>query len=435
MKEIRLFLATLNNKGVRLYLEQGKLKSQSPKGGINDEERSFIKSNKDLIVEYLQTLTKSNTGDRNKAIVKQESATGELSFAQQRLWFIDSLQGGSPEYNMPSVFEVTGRLNTALLSDVFSSILERHQVLRTVYVEEKGETFQHVRSMSDISFAIEEQDLSHLTGEALEAQVKALVQSDITTAFNLAKDLMLRVSFVRKTSNTGVLIFNMHHIASDGWSMEVLIKEFFALYHAYSQGQDNPLPALEIQYADYAHWQREYLQGEVLDSQLDYWQQQLAELPAVHSLPLDFARPAVKQHQGAVVTGELAATVAKDLLALAKAHQLTPFMLLHGALSLLLSRHSNSHDIVIGTPVANRPQAELKSLIGFFVNTLVLRADTGHKSLADYFAHIRKVHLDAQLNQDVPFDQLVERLNAPRSTAHGPPVPNHDDNQYGLRGT
>ncbi|MFC6925214.1 non-ribosomal peptide synthetase, partial [Microbulbifer taiwanensis] len=337
-----------------------------------------------------------------------------------RLWFIDNLQGGSPEYNMPMAFEVTGHLNLPMVRDVFNTIIDRHEILRTVYVTQEGETVQHIRNRLDVVFDVQVKDLSHLAGDVLDDQVKALVESDITTPFNLAEDLMLRVSYVKKTAGSGVIIFNMHHIASDGWSMNVLFKEFLSLYEAYSQGQMNPLPALTVQYADYAHWQHEHLEGDLLESQLCYWEKQLDDLPALHSLPLDYVRPKIKQHKGAIVTADLPATVARQLLDVAKAHELTPFMLLHGALSLLLSRHSNSTDIVIGTPVANRLQAELESLIGFFVNTLVLRADTKHDTLSDYFAHIRKVHLDAQSNQDVPFEQLVERLKVPRSTAHSP---------------
>ncbi|MCJ8271339.1 MAG: condensation domain-containing protein, partial [Psychrosphaera sp.] len=249
---------------------------------------------------------------------------------------------------------------------------------------------------------------------------------------------MLRVCYIKKTANTGVLLFNMHHIASDGWSREVLTKEFFALYEAYSQGLSNPLPPLAIQYADFAHWQRAYIEGEVLNAQLDYWAQQLDELPGVHSLVLDYERPAIKTHQGAIVIGQLPSNTAKQLLLMAKAHRLTPFMLLHGALSLMLSRHSNTCDIVIGTPVANRLQGELEPLIGFFVNTLVLRADTATSShnnnLSDYLGHIRQVHLDAQSNQDVSFEHLVERLNVPRSTAHTPlfQIMMTTDTDYGI---
>ncbi|NQZ12905.1 MAG: AMP-binding protein, partial [Algicola sp.] len=362
-----------------------------------------------------------------------------VSFAQQRLAFIDSLQGGSAEYNMPMVFEVTGQLDMTLLVSVFNTIFERHEVLRTVYIDDGGQTLQHIRTLSEAAFDIKVDDLSHLSGEALAAQVKTRVETDITKAFNLAIDLMLRVSYVKKTDDTGVLIFNMHHIASDGWSMEVLTREFVALLEAYSLGKANPLPALAIQYADYSHWQRAYLEGDglegdVLESQLAYWEQQLDEIPAVHSLPLDFTRPGIKRYAGKTVTSELPASVAKQLLLVATQHKLTPFMLLHGALSLLLSRHSNSNDIVVGTPVANRLQAELEPLIGFFVNTLVLRADTSHDTIADYFAHIRQVHLGAQSNQDVPFEQLVDRLKAPRSTAHSPlfQIMLMTDNDYGL---
>ncbi|MCJ8269082.1 MAG: condensation domain-containing protein, partial [Psychrosphaera sp.] len=305
--------------------------------------------------------------------VERDSDTLPVSFAQQRLWFIDNLQGGSPEYNMPMMLEVTGQLDITLVKAAFTTILERHEVLRTVYVEGEGQTLQRIRSMADIHFEVKVHDLSHLTGASLEVEVKSLVGADITAPFDLASDLMLRVSYVKKTPDTGVMLFNMHHIASDGWSMEVLTKEFLTLCEAYSQNLANPLAELAIQYADFAHWQRAYLDGEALESQLSYWEKQLDELPAVHSLPLDYVRPDVKGHQGSLVSGELPAATAKALLSVAKEHKLTPFMLLHGALSLVLSRHSNTNDIVIGTPVANRLQAELEPLIGFFINTLVLR--------------------------------------------------------------
>ncbi|MCJ8274286.1 MAG: condensation domain-containing protein, partial [Psychrosphaera sp.] len=225
-----------------------------------------------------------------------------VSYTQQRLWFIDRMQGGTPEYNLPMAFEVTGQFNTALVTAVFNTIIERHEILRTVYLDEGQQTLQHIYSLSAIDFAVKEHDLSHLTGEALAGQVKMLVETDIVTPFDLTSDLMLRVSYVKKTAQSGVLIFNMHHIASDGWSMEVLTKEFFALYEAYSENKPNPLPPLAVQYVDYAYWQRDYLSGKVLDVQLDYWTQQLNELPAVHSLPLDYPRPQIKGHDGATIT-------------------------------------------------------------------------------------------------------------------------------------
>ncbi len=411
----RSILLKLAEKGINIKHDAGKLKFFGDVASLTAADKTEIVNAKQDIIDYLE-----GRHNQQQSIQKADSDELVLSFAQQRLWFIDNLQGGSPEYNMPMAFEVSGRLDLSLVAKVFNTILLRHEVLRSVYFVKDGQTEQHIRPMADVSFAIACKDLRGLKGDALNNEVKALVEADINQSFDLANDLMLRVSYLQKTDDSGVMIFNMHHIASDGWSMEVLTKEFFTLYHAFSQNQDNPLPPLSIQYADYAHWQRQYLEGEVLEGQLKYWEKQLDELPAVHSLPLDYPRPATKQHQGANHTGELAGDTAKQLLALAKTHQLTPFMLLHGALSLLLSRHANSNDIVIGTPVANRLQAELKPLIGFFVNTLVLRVDTAKATLAEYFAHVRQVHLDAQSNQDVPFEQLVERLKAPRSTNHSP---------------
>ncbi|RZF97656.1 non-ribosomal peptide synthetase, partial [Pseudoalteromonas sp. CO348] len=342
----------------------------------------------------------------------------------------------TPEYNMPMVFRVTGTFSLKVLTQVFETILDRHEVLRSVYEAEGGEARQRVREVSALDFSIKEEDLSHLTGEKLAGEIESRVTADIKQAFNLAEDVMLRVCYIKTGGESGVLIFNMHHIASDGWSVDVLTKEFFALYHAYSAGKANPLPGLPIQYIDYAHWQREYLSGEVLEGQLGYWEEKLAELPVVHSVPLDYARPATKGYEGGVVAGALGGEVSQGLEALASKFRLTPFMLLHGALCLLLSRHSNSQDIVIGTPVANRLHGELEPLIGFFVNTLVLRVDTTARALSAYLEDIRAVHLGAQSNQDVPFEQLVERMKVPRSSAHSPlfQIMMTTNTDYGLYG-
>ena len=351
-----------------------------------------------------------------------------LSFAQQRLWFINSLQQGSSEYHMPLALKVKGTVDLAIIKRVFETIISRHQVLRSVYPsayssqnsKEAEQATQRLIKMEDIDFTIGNLDLTHLSGEQLSSELKRVLTNALLKPFDLSCDLMLRVSYFKTTGDTGVFLFNMHHIASDGWSMAVLAKEFFALYQAYTQGKDNPLPDLAVQYSDYARWQHQHLTGEVLKAQRDYWQQQLDELPVVHTLPLDFARPTVKQYQGALVHGKLNSDVAKSLLTMASNHQLTPFMLVHSALALVLSRHSNSYDIVIGTPVANRLQQQVEPLIGFFVNTLVLRANTSHHNLADYFSHIRQIHADAQSHQDLPFEQVVDLVKVERSTAHTP---------------
>uniref|UniRef100_A0A486XMQ5 Peptide synthetase n=1 Tax=Rheinheimera sp. BAL341 TaxID=1708203 RepID=A0A486XMQ5_9GAMM len=413
--ESRGLLLKLGEKGITVKHDSGKLKFFGDLSTLTATDKNEIVSAKQEIIAFLTS--KSSV---QNAITRLGKKRSPLSFAQQRIWFIDNLQGGSVEYNLPAVFEIAGKLNLEIVNHVFTTILERHESIRTVYVQDGNDVVQKIRPIEEVDFAINERDLRHLSGQTLAGEVQHRVVTDVTKPFNLAEDLMLRVNYLKTSTDSGVLIFNMHHIASDGWSMEVLTKEFFALYHAYSEGRHNPLSELEIQYADYAYWQRENLTDEVLATQVAYWQEQLAELPTVHSLPLDYARPAIRQHHGAVVTGTLPVDVAAQLLMVAKAYKLTPFMLLHGALSLLLSRHSNSSDIVIGTPVANRLQSELEPLIGFFVNTLVLRVDTAHETLSDYFAHVRQVHLAAQSHQDVPFEQLVERLKIPRSTSHSP---------------
>ena len=338
--------------------------------------------------------------------------TATLSFAQQRMWFIDKIQGSSGQYNMPGVFALKGHLDLKAAEQAFSQLIERHQILHTVYLDDAIQAKPQL--LQDFDFNLITHDLTSLTASDKAAKSQQIINAHSQQPFNLSADLMFRASYIVLDQNEGILLLNMHHIASDGWSVKILLQEFATLYQA------GDLTPLTLQYSDYAHWQKNWLQGDVLQSQLDYWQQHLAELPPVHGLLLDKPRPAVKQHIGASVTGQLPPDVADGLQQLAVKHQLTPFMLLHGALALMLARHSNSTDIVIGTPVANRLQAELEPLVGCFVNTLVLRVDTSHQQLNDYLQHIRQVHLNAQSHQDVPFEQLVEQLNIPRSTAYDP---------------
>ncbi|WP_240701953.1 condensation domain-containing protein, partial [Pseudoalteromonas rubra] len=284
------------------------------------------------------------------------------------------LHKGSAQYNMPAAFDVSGTLDLQVVEAVLQTIIDRHEVLKTVYRDGEQGAEQLIRQQAHFTLSVDD---VRMHDAAQQQQAIALAMTEqFTQPFDLTRDVMIRAGYIQTADDEGVLLFNMHHIASDGWSMQVLVKEFVQLYQAYSQEQRNPLAPLAIQYADYAQWQRDYLSDTMLEQQLDYWQQQLADVPPVHSLPLDYPRPDIKQHQGACVKSTLSKDVAQGLTALAKAQGLTPFMLLHGALSLLLSRHSNAQEIVIGTPVANRMQAELEPLIGFFVNTLVLNVNT-----------------------------------------------------------
>lgn len=343
-----------------------------------------------------------------------------LSYSQKRLRFIDKLNNGSAEYNLPAAYVINGTIDLTVLQKTFASIVERHEVLRTNFYSHDGSEFQRVKSIEDIDFEIEQRDISALDINMRESELSRFMDQEIRRPFNLASDLMIRVYYVRTSDGGGVLLFNMHHIASDGWSVEILKQEFFTLYQAYSQNMDNPLPKLNIQYSDYAFWQRKYVDDIALESQKSYWVEKLDGLPLVHNLPLDNPRPKVKGVEGAIYNHTLEGDIATHFKQAALQQNMTPFMLFYAALAIVIARNSRSNDVVIGTPVANRTQKEVENLIGFFVNTLVLRVDTDHDSLGNYLSHVRETHLMAQANQDMPFEQIVDALEVPRTLSYTP---------------
>ncbi len=346
--------------------------------------------------------------------------TAPLSFAQQRLWLIDRIEGSSVHYHMPNAMRLRGGLDLQAMQRAFDTILARHEVLRTVLTaNEQGEPQQHVRPPAPLPLGVV--DLSGLTGAAQSQAVQHELQTQSLRPFDLSRDLMLRVRLLRLGASDHILLVVMHHIASDGWSMDVLVREFTALYGAYSANKPDPLPPLALQYGDYAQWQRETLQGERLERLMRYWERQLAALPLVHNLPLDFPRPSEQRFEGGRVTGRLPAAVVDRLKALCQQADASLFMGLHAAFSVLLARWSKDRDIVVGMPIANREQAEIAPLIGFFVNTLVLRSDlSGTPDFMHAIGQSRQTALDAFAHQQAPFEHLVERLKPERSMAYTP---------------
>ncbi|MDP4983118.1 non-ribosomal peptide synthetase [Pseudoalteromonas tunicata] len=419
MENIKQLLVELERAGIRLYLDSGTLKSKAKSGAITAEIAAKIKKNKAAIVDTLAQLTQVHTV--SQVIPRADQTSYPISFAQQRLFTLDKLKGGSAEYHMPMAFKMSGDIEFSILERVFCEIITRHQVLRSVFHLSEAQLVQHLLDAQDFTIKYDQLDTCDEQQQTL--QIANFIAQESEQIFDLEQDFMIKVSYLtlpQGTTKQGVLFINLHHIATDGWSMEILLREFFALYQAYSNDKSNPLGELPIQYSDFAKWQRDWLKDEVLESQLTYWQQQLNDLPAVHSLPLDYPRAEIKAYDGALVSRQLSSDMCAKLLVLAQKLSLTPFMLVHGALALVLSRNSNQHDIVIGTPVANRRQLELESLIGFFVNTLLLRLNTENQPLSHFFAQLRQVHLDAQSHQDLPFEKLVEVLKVPRSTAYSP---------------
>jgi aryl carrier-like protein len=333
-----------------------------------------------------------------------------LSFAQQRLWFLAQLDArAAAAYAMPGGVRLRGALDVAALQAALDRIVARHEALRTSFASVEGEPVQ-VIAAPEVGFALTHEDLS---GHAApEAELERLAAEEAGAPFDLEHGPLIRGRLVRLADDDHVLLVTMHHIVSDGWSMGVLVNELSALYAACSQGQPDPLPALPIQYADYAVWQRRWITGEVLQRQLDFWRAHLSGAPALLELPTDRPRPPVQDYAGASFGFAFDAELSAGLKALSQRHGSTLFMTLLASWAALLARLSGQSEVVIGTPVANRHRAEVEPLIGFFVNTQALRIDlSGSPTVAQLLAQVRATALAAQDHQDLPFEQLVEALS------------------------
>ncbi len=340
-----------------------------------------------------------------------------LSFAQQRFWFIDQLEGGNAQYNMPSALRLTGHLDAGAMQRALDEILLRHEIIRTTYHLREGVGLQVVNPARP--FPLVRIDLSGWDASMQQDEVTRLTREDAAKVFDLTRDLMMRVTLITLSETERVLLFAMHHVASDGWSLAVLGREFAALYEAFRAGAPSPLAPLPIQYADYAHWQRDAPQVEMFDRQLDYWRNQLAGLPQLHSLPLDMPRTALRSLEGGNVRQYLGTEMLEKLRQLAQSQNVTLFMLLQTAFALLLGRWSNETDVVVGTPTAGRTHQDLEPLIGLFVNTLLLRTDlSGSVSFEELLRRTQLMALDAYSNQDIPFEALVDELKPERNLSY-----------------
>jgi amino acid adenylation domain-containing protein len=343
----------------------------------------------------------------------------ELSFAQQRLWFLDQLEPDSSAYNIGSAVRLRGELDIGALERAINEIVRRHEVLRTVFIEVGGEPRQVVKAA--VGMRLEVEDLSRMEEEEREKEVRERAMEEGERRLDLGRGPLVRVKLLRLGEEEHVLLMTMHHIVSDGWSAGVLVREMGALYEAYRKGEETPLEELGIQYGDYAVWQRERMRGEELERQLRYWLERMRGAPAALELPTDRPRPSVQSFRGAHETFTLAGETVKGLSALCRREGVTLFMTLLAAFQALLYRYKEQPDIVVGTDIANRNNTEVEKLIGFFVNQIVLRTDLrGDPTFIELLRRVREVCLGAYAHQDVPFEKLVDALKPERSLNHAP---------------
>ncbi|HEU4835901.1 MAG TPA: amino acid adenylation domain-containing protein, partial [Pyrinomonadaceae bacterium] len=367
-------------------------------------------------IEQLRRAGNGVTVRRLQAV--ERSGKLPLSFAQQRLWFIDQLEPESAAYNIPAAVRLRGKLNVEALRRSFAEVVRRHEVLRTRFVTEAGEPQQVIGN--GWKFELPLLDLSHLPEVERETAAREWAAREAAQPFVLSEGPLLRLALARVSEEEHVLAVTMHHIISDGWSVGVLIREVSALYEAYSRGEESPLAELEVQYGDFAVWQREWLQGEVLEQQLGYWREQLTDLVPLE-LPTDRARPAVPSHAGEVLTFDLNAEMTAGLQALSRRSGVTLFMTILAGFQLLLSKYSNQSDVAVGTDVANRNRAETEGLIGFFINQLVLRSEVNDElTFSELLKQVRTTTLEAYEHQDLPFERLVESLMPERDLSRTP---------------
>lgn len=430
VRSIDALMSQLRELNVTLWADGDQLGCRAPKGTLTRELTGELSARKADILAYLkQAASLTAAKDRGIRPMPRDRAL-PLSFGQQRLWFLDRLEGPSATYTMPLAVRLSGSLNIGALEKALVEIVRRHEILRanfTIPAESlDGQPVVQIRDTAECPLPVLDRSAqtsaqTSANGMPDEAEVQHWVAEAAQECFDLATDRLLRARLIRLSETSHLFLLSMHHIVSDGWSLGVFVRELVSLYEAFCQGLPSPLPELSIQYVDYADWQRQRLQGEFLEAQLTYWRSQLAGAPGVLDLPTDRPRPPIQTYHGRSLSCVLDAELSTGLHRLSQTAGTTLFMTLLAGFAILLSRYSGQDDIVIGTAVANRNHPAIEALIGLFINTLVLRLDlSGDPSVPDFLQRVRHTCLQAYEHQEVPFEQLVEDLKPPRNLSHSP---------------
>ena len=418
---VRELRARLRGQDITLWAQDGKLRYAAPRGRLTPELRQLITSRKSEILADLSANGGGAEPRRPPVEPRGSDRPAPLSFAQQRIWFMDQLSPGNTAFNVPRVFRLLGPLDLAALQTAMNRVIERHAVLRTVYRVEAGEVRQVVRSGAELT--VERREASGATAEERLGDALAAAKDFSERPFDLATDLVIRALVVHLAPGEHVLVAVLHHIVSDNWAEWVFFRELGEVYSALVSGRPAELPALRVDYADYATWQRSWMQGVVKDELLAYWRSRLSGAPPLLALPLDRPRGSAPSNRGAVEPLSFTPELTARLRGFATEHAVTPFMVLLAVLDVVLARYTNEEDIVVGSPIANRSSTETEALVGVLINTLVLRADcSGNPTFREHLLRTRDMALAAYEYQDLPFESLVEVLQPERTLSYHPLV-------------
>ncbi|TRU45399.1 MAG: non-ribosomal peptide synthetase [Microcystis aeruginosa Ma_QC_Ca_00000000_S207] len=413
------FLAYLKGLDIKLWLEGEKLRFQAPKGVMTPEIKEEIAAQKTEILDFLKAAKiPTNTVDL-EIIPGSRDQDLPLSFAQQRLWFLQQLSPDSHSYNLLEALRLEGNLNLLALEQSLSELIRRHEILRTTFPMVEGQPIQRIAPPSPVSLPLE--DLQGLSKNEQTEHLQEIAIALSLKPFNLAKESLVQFKLIKLGSQEYVLLLKMHHIIYDGWSLSIFFDELSQLYAAFVQGLPSPLAKLSIQYADFAVWQRQWLTGEVLERQLNYWQKQLQDAPTILELPTDYPRPPIPSFRGDGQVFRLNQDLTQRLKRLSQESGATLFMTLLAAFFVLISRYSGQLDVLVGSPIANRNSSAIEKLMGFFANTLALRVDmSGNPSFLELLERVKQTTLSAYAHQDLPFEMLVEKLQLNRDLSHNP---------------
>jgi amino acid adenylation domain-containing protein len=413
------FLSYLKNLGIHLLLDGEKLLFKAPKGALTPALKQELAARKPELIELLQTLQGSQSGPLSIQPAARDQPL-PLSFSQQRLWFLAQMEPESVAYNVPMTYRLAGALHIPALEASLQALIQRHESLRTTFREEQGQPYQVI--WPQLQFRLPVTDLRWLDAPQRHQEAQRIVHQVSHRVFDLTQAPLFAAHLIQLNDHEYWLSLNLHHIIFDGWSLGVFCQELSALYGAWHQGQPSPLAELPIQYADFALWQRQWLQGELLSGQLDYWKRTLQGVAPLLELPTDRPRPPRQTYRGASYRFTLPPQMLHALKHLSQQEGATLFMTLLAAFKVLLYRYSGQEDIVVGSPIANRNHANLEQLIGFFVNTLVFRTQlSSQATFRQLLAQVRSTALDVYAHQDIPFEMLyADALQLERSLSYSP---------------